>query len=70
MTTITKSQRRAEVDRAVCVACGCCLKVCPLSAIEVYRGVYARVDQRRCVGCGLCVGECPAGVISVREVQA
>jgi Fe-S-cluster-containing hydrogenase component 2 len=46
------------------------LKVCPLSAIEVYRGVYARVDQRRCVGCGMCAGECPAGVISVREVQA
>lgn len=70
MTASKRRQRRAAIDQKVCVACGCCLKVCPLCAIEVYRGVYARVDEGRCVGCGKCVWECPAGVISIQEVHA
>ena len=42
-----------------CVACGCCVKVCPL------------VDDSVCVGCGKCAAECPAGVIEIvlREGQ-
>ena len=53
-----------------CVACGCCVKVCPLRAIEVYKGLTAKVDAQRCVGCGKCGRECPAGVIGIREVEA
>ena len=33
-----------------CVACGCCVKVCPLQAIEIVRGVMAQVRQDKCVG--------------------
>ena len=29
-----KKRRRAVVDQAACVACGCCVKVCPLQAIR------------------------------------
>lgn len=65
-----KKRRKAPVDSAVCVACGCCVKVCPLGAIEVVRGVAARVDAGKCVGCGKCVAECPASVIALQEVQA
>lgn len=65
-----KKRRKARVDSAVCVACGCCVKVCPLWAIEVIGGVAARVDQNKCVGCGKCVVECPASVIALREVEA
>ena len=56
------------MDAGSCVACGCCVKVCPAKAIEVVRGIAAKVDESRCVGCGRCAGECPASVISVREV--
>ena len=42
-----------------CVACGCCVKVCPLQAIEIVRGVMAQVRQDKCVGCGLCTMKCP-----------
>lgn len=66
----TKRKRQAVVDAGACVACGCCAKVCPLSAIEVWRGVRAEVDRERCVGCGRCAKECPASVITIREVQA
>ena len=30
-----KKRRRAVVDTSACVACGCCVKVCPLGAIAV-----------------------------------
>ena len=54
-----------------CVACGCCVKVCPLGTVSVWKGVTAVVDDSVCVGCGKCAAECPAGVIEVvlREGQ-
>ena len=66
----TRKRRRAVVDGDACVACGCCVKICPLSAIRIWRGIWAEVDPERCVGCGKCAKECPASVIEVQEVQA
>ena len=65
-----KRRKKVEVDEASCVACGCCVKVCPMTAIEIFHGVSARIDKGKCVGCGKCVKECPASVIELREVQA
>ena len=65
--SVEKKRRRAVVDEKACVACGCCVKVCPLGAIEVVRGIAARVDWSKCVGCGKCAKECPASVIAVRD---
>ena len=65
--SVEKKRRRAVVDEKACVACGCCVKVCPLGAIEVVRGSAARVDWSKCVGCGKCAKECPASVIAVGE---
>lgn len=62
-----KVKRRAFVNRDDCVACGCCVKVCPMGAISVYRGVTAQVNPEKCVGCGKCAKECPASVIAIRE---
>ena len=66
--TAVKRKKAAVAD--LCVACGCCVKVCPLQAITIWKGVKARVDESRCVGCGRCARECPASVISLKEVQA
>lgn len=65
-----KKRRKARVDTSACVACGCCVKVCPTKAIEIVRGIAARVDPDKCVGCGKCAAECPASVITVGEVEA
>lgn len=65
----TRKKRRAVVYGDACVACGCCVKVCPLSAIQVWHGVRAAVDPERCVGCGKCAKECPASVIVLQEVS-
>jgi len=62
--------RVAEVDRSLCVGCGCCVKVCPRGAIAVWKGKYAYVNAESCVGCGLCGRACPADVITVRREGA
>lgn len=64
----TGKKRQAAVDRDACVACGCCVKVCPLSAIQIWRGIRAEVNTDKCVGCGRCAKECPASVIEIQEV--
>lgn len=68
MATLRK-KRKAFVDQNDCVACGCCMKACPFSAIQVERGIMAVVDEEKCVGCGKCAKECPASVITIQEVE-
>lgn len=58
-------KRKAAVSTRECVACGCCVKVCPRNAITVPKGICAEVNQALCVGCGKCVKECPASVITL-----
>ena len=65
-----RKKKRAYIEEKDCVACGCCVKVCPMKAIQVYRGLYAQVDESKCVGCSKCAKECPATVIEIREVTA
>ena len=65
-----KKKRKAFVDQEYCVACGCCVKVCPLGAIQIRQGVAAQVNLEKCVGCGKCAKECPASVIVIQEVEA
>ena len=64
----TRRKRRAVVNGDICVACGCCARVCPLSAIQIWHGIRAEVNGERCVGCGKCAKECPASVIELQEV--
>lgn len=63
-----KSKKVAVISKE-CVACGCCVKVCPLGALLIDRGLSAVVAEEKCVGCGKCVAACPAQVISVRQKE-
>ncbi len=65
-----KAKKYAAPDKNRCVACGACVKVCPVGAISVYRGAWAEVDLEKCLGCGLCAKTCPAGVITLAERSA
>jgi MinD superfamily P-loop ATPase len=53
-----------------CVSCGVCVHVCPVSAIHIYKGLYAFVNEVICIGCTKCSKSCPAEVIEMvkREV--
>ena len=42
-----KKKRKAFVDQEYCVACGCCVKVCPLGAIQIRQGVAAQVNLEK-----------------------
>lgn len=59
------NKKRAIVDKEKCVACGECEKNCPLKAITIFKGCYAKVDVKKCVGCAKCLRVCPASVISL-----
>lgn len=62
-------KRKAKVNIHECVACGCCIKVCPKNAIAVPKGIYAEVNNELCVGCGKCAKECPASVITLEVTE-
>lgn len=70
MEKTKKLKKKASVSKSECVACGCCVKVCPTGAITVFKGIYAQVDLAKCVGCGKCAKECPASVINLQEVAS
>lgn len=59
-----KSLKFATIGKD-CVACGCCITVCPRDAIQIEFGISARVDSEKCVGCGKCAAICPAAVINL-----
>lgn len=63
---MARSPRVACIGRE-CVACGCCMAVCPRDAIRVMYGIRAHLDEEKCVGCGRCAKECPAAVITITE---
>ncbi len=63
------AKRKAAVSIQECVACGCCIKVCPRNAITVPNGIHAVIDRELCVGCGKCVKECPASIISLEVTE-
>ena len=65
-----RKKRYAQVSEKECVACGSCVKVCPVGAISVYKGLFATVNTGKCVGCGKCSKTCPASVISIKEAAA
>ncbi|NOZ30097.1 MAG: 4Fe-4S ferredoxin [Chloroflexi bacterium] len=55
----------AQVDKALCAACGTCEEACPFEAIQV--GESAIVSWEACMGCGVCVGQCPNEAISLER---
>lgn len=69
MEHLKQKKRYAVVRKDECVACGCCVKVCPKKAIAVMGGVMAAVNLAACVGCGLCAKECPASAVFIQEAS-
>ena len=65
MPETKKIRKKASIPQNDCVACGSCVKVCPLGAINIYKGIYAQVDEAKCVGCGKCAVACPASIVNI-----
>ncbi len=60
-----ESYYRAEVTRPEeCVACGKCVKHCPVACIR-HEGERVVIDAGKCIGCGQCALQCPTGAITL-----
>ncbi|MGL5314544.1 MAG: ATP-binding protein [Peptostreptococcaceae bacterium] len=66
---MAKIKKKAIVDKDYCVACGSCVKVCPLGIIKIEQGVYAKINEEKCVGCSKCAKVCPASVIEIKKIE-
>ena len=66
---MAKIKRKTIIDKDYCVACGTCVKVCPLKIIYIEQGVFADLNYEKCVGCGKCAKSCPASVIDIKVME-
>lgn len=60
--------KKAIINKNHCVACGCCVKLCPKGAIIIDRGISAVINAEICIGCSLCEKSCPASIIEMVNV--
>lgn len=51
-----------------CFGFGDCVKICPVSAIEMTDG-RPMASINKCIGCGLCVEACPRDIIDVVDLK-
>jgi ferredoxin len=51
------------IDEDKCNACGSCIEICPVKALELED--IAKVDTDTCIGCGLCVTHCSPKAIKL-----
>lgn len=46
-----------RTNRALCTACGICVRFCPFGALSLEDDTLV-IDEERCLGCGVCVSKC------------
>lgn len=59
----------------LCIACGMCVTVCPVSALTLsvtglddLKTNFPALSERPCTGCGLCQKTCPMGSIAMENL--
>ena len=57
----------AEIDQALCIACGRCEEVCRFNAVRYAPEKSYTIDRAFCEGCGACVHQCPVEAIRSRS---
>ncbi len=53
-----------SVDKDLCIGCGACTGVCPVSALSLDDEGKCNCDESVCISCLSCVGACPVSAIS------
>jgi len=61
---VQHSSLKPHVIDKKCIACGCCVKICPTQAIS-FKEEKAFINQAKCIGCGECLCACKFYAISI-----
>jgi nitroreductase/Pyruvate/2-oxoacid:ferredoxin oxidoreductase delta subunit len=71
MPTLDGVEVKIMVDRAKCIVCGQCVKVCPCEylAVEEKKVVERKDPPMGCLTCGHCAAICPQAAISVESAD-
>ncbi len=61
---IQHSSMTPSIKPSECTLCGCCIEVCPVSAISENRG-KAFINSNLCIGCGECIACCKFDAVKI-----
>ena len=68
---VVKGAKPPVVDKAKCISCGLCVRVCPYGAMSITKDESSKrsstVDTEKCHLCGLCVASCPQKALTMPE---
>ena len=73
--SIDESNYLAKLNTQTCIACGLCVKRCPMKIITLEasekannkKGKIAFLDEEACIGCGVCAYKCKTGSIRIER---
>ena len=54
-------------DAESCTACGDCVEICPVGAIEMVGDAVSKKDNF-CMGCGNCVNTCEMNSLTMKRI--
>jgi len=58
------------IDPDKCLACGICLRQCPVEAVIGGKNQIHVIDQEKCIKCGTCLEVCPPRFGAVEKILA
>ena len=61
---VQHSSVRPAINTANCTMCGCCIMICPASAISE-KNEQAFIDSKLCIGCGECISACKFNAVNI-----
>jgi len=61
---IQHSSLKPVIKKGDCTLCGCCIEICPASAISE-RGDIAYINSKLCIGCCECISACKFDAIKI-----
>jgi L-aspartate semialdehyde sulfurtransferase ferredoxin len=64
---VSRIKRVVKKDEDICIDCGACVSLCPVSAISLESDWTVAVNDKECIGCKLCTYSCPTKAIKVVE---